>query len=725
MTNRALLILGIATMLAVSCKEKDLYEEVLPSEAQVNTFDFSTVQNIDLSVDYSAYKTYGPVYFSVYSENPFEGSGEAITLKKNVKPIYENYTNADGKFNETVQLPSYAQDLYVITGNFFVMQSLIDAKISNGKAIATAENFAESEAEARKMFRKTGVPTNSLETLYQLSYKVDVNTADKLDEKIFPTWYTPLGKWDSESGRPEYLLDKNTANPDLLFTEEELDGLYQTISNALVANQTCNETYRKQADLTLERESEVAITFLGGITCWNNSLGYYYYTDDNKPTSPEDLHIIMLFPNTQEGKWFRDWMKHPNFYGNIALERGDVVKLMYYPNIANGDLSGATDKFPKGTKLGFILKPNGWGMQKCQGDKKFYNSYKGEGTLKQSTCNIARQYNVWAASTNGLSYCSTEQIANDKGAIATPNPNGESRTAKFAYKNENGDEYAIISFEDACNDLDFDDVVFALKPVSAFTKLPVVENKKTTTNSVYAFEDLWPDKGDFDMNDALVELNQEKEFSKEVSDKEYKIYKQTFSLTTYQNFVTLKSGLAVTLETKTTPTSVVMKKIAPNSTDTIEANFTKDGNVYLLTEDIKAELNTTYILELNYKNGITNDSKTATIKPFIYRTEGNKRWEVHLPYEAPSSKMETNYFGTMDDCSVPEEGKYFVRKGDYPFAFCLTGVSIDSFQETLLLRENEKKKINELYPEFLEWSTSKGAKYPDWYLHPVVKEKKQ
>jgi LruC domain-containing protein len=165
-----------------------------------------------------------------------------------------------------------------------------------------------------------------------------------------------------------------------------------------------------------------------------------------------------------------------------------------------------------------------------------------------------------------------------------------------------------------------------------------------------------------------------------------------------------------------------MKKVDPATpNDTVEVNFTKEGNVYLLTEDVKGEINSTYILELIYNSGIADIAKLASIKPFIYRNEdADKRWEVHIPFEAPTVKMNTSYFGTKDDRSIVEEGKYFVRDSDYPFAFCLAGVTIDKFKNTILLRKNEKAPISQLYPEFLLWSTSKGEQNPDWYLHPAA-----
>jgi LruC domain-containing protein len=268
-----------------------------------------------------------------------------------------------------------------------------------------------------------------------------------------------------------------------------------------------------------------------------------------------------------------------------------------------------------------------------------------------------------------------------------------------------------VSFEDALDDQDFDDLIFALKPVNVFADLPEVEHRKSSTNGVYAFEDLWPKAGDYDLNDALVNVKHEKEFNDNG-----KIIKETFYLTTYQNYVELTSGLALTLETKTTPQSVVMKKIAKGSTVAEEVSFTKDDNVYYLTADFKGELGTTYILELTYQNPLGSSADMASVKPFLYRSEGDKNWEVHIPMEAPTAKMNKSYFGTGDDCSDPSKGLYFVREGNYPFAFYLHGVTINVFENTILKRENESKRIDEFFPGFLEWSTSNGTKNQDWYL---------
>jgi LruC domain-containing protein len=408
-----------------------------------------------------------------------------------------------------------------------------------------------------------------------------------------------------------------------------------------------------------------------------------------------DINIIMLFPNTQDGEWARAVEKKLVDYNGIGVNRGDVVQLMYYPNIANDDKTGATKVFPKGTRIGFVLKTQAWAMQ-----GKDYS-------LDIGAFSGQKKYNVWCSTTDGLSY--GKKLAGDGGKY--PNLEGQSRGAKFSYKTANGDTYTLISFEDAMDDLDFDDLIFALKPVRVFAPVPEIEDKKSSTTGVYAFEDLWPKKGDYDLNDAVVNAKHEKVFNNNG-----KIIKETFYLTTYQNYVTLTSGLALTLETKKNPSKIYMRKIANGSTVEEEVSFTKDGKVYYLTSDFKAELGTTYILELDYNTPLSSSADLASIKPFIYRSEADGDWEVHIPMEAPTAKMNTSYFGKEDDCSIPANGLYFVRQGNYPFAFYLAGANISVFEETILKHSNEGKRIDELFPGFLEWSTSGGKTNQNWYI---------
>jgi len=698
-----LVIIGSALVFSmVSCVDKSKYEPTygLNIEETVskvpNSFDFSTVQKVNLSVDYSAYKTYGPVFFGVYTENPIITVEDAPDdqWKENVSPIYEDYTEANGKFNAVVELPAYAQHLYIATGNFFTGMMLLEADITNGTASVVAEKQQVAGSRGGTRAEGPGESTDDLSAL-NLTNTVD-NNGNVTDEKLYNDWKNWLGTWNSASGRPDYLLDKATADPSLVISEAEMEGLYAAVGTAFKSGSALNEEYCSYPDLLLQQDSEVTFTLLGGSTCWTSSLGYYYYTDDNKPTKREDINPIMLFPNTQDGQWERAQVRNLRSYrGNIGTLRGDVVRLMYYPNIANNDKSGATTVFPKGTRIGFVLKTQSWAMQ-------------GEDySLNIGAFSGGKLYNCWCTTTDGLSYGRFVKSGDGK----YENLGGKSRGAKFSYKATNGDTYTLISFEDAMDDLDFDDLIFALKPIGVFAPVPEIENMKSSTTGVYAFEDLWPLKGDYDLNDAVINAKHEKEF-----DANGKIIKETFYLTTYQNYVELTSGLGLTLNTQVSPNTVAMKKIANGSTETEAATFIKEGNVYYLTDNIKKEIGTTYILELTYGSALSSSNKTASIQPFIYRSEDTQNWEVHIPMEAPTAKMNTSYFGKNDDCSDPANKLYFVREGNYPFAFYLKGANIDVFKETILKRENESKPIDELFPRFLEWSTSGGTTNQDWYI---------
>ena len=708
MKKSTMMLLTLMSVMMFSCKDKDLYDPnaVKPGEEQkvANTFDFSTVQDVMLTVDYSAFNTHGPVFFSIYYENPFVGEGEDEHLDENIKPIYEDYTDKSGRFNQTVELPAYAKHLYVVTGNFFVTERLMETDVQNGGAKATAKS-AGTRAASRAVTRR-GAQTNDVSKMPQLSYNVDDN-GNKIGERVYQDWLTPLGTWDDRSGAPSYLIDKSKVDQELIFSDEDMEGLYATVSQVLNANKACRKTYRDHEDLVLDKASEVTITMLGGSTCWNSSLGYYYYEVGKEPTDTKDLNIIMLFPNTQDGNWTRFDSRKNDYNGNIGVNRGDAIQLMYYPNIADGDLSVVSNVFPANTKIGFILKSHGWGMQ-------------GEDYVIKGFAENDRKYNVWGASTPGLSYCKVPAgFENKKSPYQYPNPDGDSRSAKFAYKTVDGGKYAIVSFEDACNDEDYDDVIFALKPIDAFKPLPEIESDRVVTEGVYAFEDLWPAQGDYDMNDVVVDFKHEREMTRNNTTENFKTIYQTFYLTTYQNYVTLVSGLALKLNTKKKPTSIVMKKIASGSDDEETVTFENDGSIYYLTNDVKAELGTTYILELFYKDGVGKDD-LASVEPFIFRKEANdQEWEVHIPYEVPTAKMDFSYFGKGDDASKVSDNIFFVRSGNYPFAFYLAGVNIDAFKDTILLRANESKMIDKLYPDFLDWSLSKGTEKEQWYLSPA------
>lgn len=690
---------------ATSCKDTDDFLDKNSgnnSKTEANDFDFSTKQDVDLIVDYSAFETFGPVRFSIYDTNPVVNEGtDDEYINENIKPIIDVYTDNSGLFDQTISLPTYANVLHIVTGNLAIGLSHESVEIvKNGTTKVVVKNDGSTyRATMPRRAAGPGEETNDMTKLKSTAYEVN-SSGVPTSVQVYKEWVTPLGPWNSATGRPKYHMVKETANPDLVLSDTEVKDMYNMVINIL-PNGKDNSRYRNKADITLKKESEVSVTVLGSFTCWNSTLGYYYYNESFKPLTLSDLNIIMLFPNTQDGQRDLKW----DYQNNIGTERGDVIQLMYYPNIANGDLSGGRKKFPAGTKIGFIMRSNAWGMM---GDE--YCS------KKTSTYFWNKKMNIWSSSTEGFSY------ANPKinGSFTKPNPNGLARTAEFSYTAANGTKYVILSFEDACDDYDFNDLIFAVNPATSFEAIDELAKDKTTKHGVYAFEDRWPSHSDYDMNDVVIDSKHELYYENGL------VKKEVINLTTYQNYVADKSGLALRLKTKVTPSGIVMKKIAAGDSVAKKVTFTKDtkeNDVYYLTDYITGDLNSTYIFELTYATA-QSISKISEIEPFIYGIRENKdgehtRWEVHLPGYGPTEHMDMSYFRTHDDFSVFHTGGWYKSNIDYPFAFYLDNATAEDFFDTILNPDNETVPISKFYPGFISWSRTKGATNADWYMHPV------
>ena len=700
------------------------------TEDKDNTvFDFSTAQDVDLIVDYSDFKANIPVFFSVYNRDPFIKLDNeplpTVILDENIKPLFSGYTDKNGKFDETITLPTYAKVLHIVTGNFRIGQRRNPVTITDGKATVVVKDELKEERNSRTNKKNapryasgTSVPTTDLSEMKNLYCSFD-------GVQYYKEWVTPLGTWSSTSGRPNYLLDKTDQeliDKGLVFTEEGFNGLYATACAALNSGTDMKETYRQASDMTISHDSEVSITALGSSTCWNSSLGYYYYTGD-APTDKMDLNIIMLFPNTQDGEWPRGSYPNNKYNGNIGTLRGDVVQLMYYPPKGDGslDLEHGTTIFPAGTKIGFILKCNSWGARG--------SDYAVNGD------SYAKKKNIWASTTDGMS------TALDGGK--EPNPNGEARSAKFAYTAPNGNKYVVVSFEDACDDKDYDDLMFALNPANAFDfgDEAQIESRKSYDWDVWAFEDLWPSVGDYDMNDAVIEVRREMEYYAHAEGNEM-LSTESLNLTTYHNDETRENGLGVKLtfvsgfSTTNDLATIYVKKILPGETEPVPVakymnsgnkyyympEFTKlDNNVYLLTDDIDKELGATYVFEITYSKA--RAASAVNVKPFIYRPANSKdnpnnfRWEVHIPYDQPVDKGNEELYGSKPQ-EISTSKNPYLRTGLYPYGFQMKGVDISKFKNTILNPNNEGKPMDTFFPQFIDWSKSKGSKNPEWYLNP-------
>lgn len=625
--------------------DKDLYQEA--PGVEINTSNFSTIQKVQVEIDCSNSESRVP--FSIYDGNPLIEGENTIILKENVQALDGAWTDEQGKFTATVELSAYVSNVYIVSTSPFARQA-IPGKIVNGvlKVSDTDEQFTTRAS-------------------YRESTRFDRNRFNNLG------WNTNLGSFDDRSGVIDYAYKGN--DPKLTLSKSEMNELRTTVSKVLNTLGSCPEEYRTQADLYVEEdETAVVLTALRGWTCWNSSLGYYYYRYDQAPASLKDVKVYAVFPNTQ-----MTWNNGSLQASPQGIKEGTAVQLKYFddPEYPKGK------NFPKGYYIGFILACNAWNTYFTG-----FNSY----TLTEG---------FYASSTKGFS--------------TKVNSGIDVRTAMFKDKNSN----IAIAFEDFMDDQNFTDVVFSLKANPEITNVPPVDEDLNTTiekTGVYAFEDEWPKAGDYDMNDVLVQYTYQKVFNifNEILSESF-IFK-----TLYNKSTVFTNGLGFILSNEGNAQSTEYFIRKENEKDFTVASgadkFTRESNAIILTDNVKTNPNAEYKVTFKYGDKNSNKKQETSIDAFIYRPskEGN-RLEVHCPMKKPTSKVDTSLFGQYEDCSKPNEGIYYVSNQEniYPFAFYLSNANANDIAELKNFDKNEKKSISEIYPKFIDWA--KYGTNADWY----------
>ena len=700
----AMSMIMAAAMTFVSCADWDMphYGAAQPDQT-INNFDFSTTSGeITLNVSYAGCGVKTPVFFELYDEEPitWNEEGNGYVKKEDVKALYSAYTDENCVFSGTITLPAYVEKVWVYSPAFFA-KTLMEANVVGNTITVSDTDGTRSARAATRAAEEDG-------------FCYMTRTDAPKEYQAGKRWKEWLGTYDG-NGKINYAYTGKDLVPDA--------SVYSTHSDIINVGQlNCPQQYRNASDLEITAPAEVVVTYLGGNTCWNSSLGYYYYKVGQEPKSIEDVNVIMLFPNTQDGKWCKI---NSADVPKAGVDRMTSVKLKYYPKIAQDSKEGATDIFPAGYKVGLVLATNAWSK------RLDYNQNKLEKKYSEN-----RYYRSATSSNLGV-----RQNAN-----STDMP----LVASYYTKDE---DFVVVSFEDDYKfedgkggDQNFSDVVLTIgtNPVATIANLPTLNLWRNADDSgfvtltetlkgTYLFEDLWPQKGDYDMNDACVEYIQGT-----YKDKWNDTYGETFSFKPRQNFATKKNGIAFRLiggdrvEVNSNggktgkrisgyhlPAEVKLYLGNKDITDQLE--YDQENQIFYVIPDTKKNPGLTYTVEFlhipdgspkfyerNYKE------YKSQIDVFLYRKEGDKNWEVHTKGMEPTPKMNFDYFGKGDDLSKPAEGIYYVRAGNYPYALFLNGQQIDKMSKIFDI-ENEGFTLDVMYPKYTKWVETEGIENSNWY----------
>ncbi len=220
------------------------------------------------------------------------------------------------------------------------------------------------------------------------------------------------------------------------------------------------------------------------------------------------------------------------------------------------------------------------------------------------------------------------------------------------------------------------------------TKCDVVNIPGENVYGSYAWEDLWPAKGDFDFNDKIIDRN-----TVLALDGNGDVIQATHKFVLKAAGAAYKNGFGFSMPgiAPSEVVSVTSSYIQPQNYTAIEINGTESGQseavviVYENWEDIVTftQVGTFFntlknaSAGLGYADTITvtvvfnNPQLVATaleLDPFLIR-DGNRGAEVHLPWHGPTDLADLSLLGTQDDSSAyPAMGNNYVSSNNIPWA---------------------------------------------------------
>lgn len=253
-----------------------------------------------------------------------------------------------------------------------------------------------------------------------------------------------------------------------------------------------------------------------------------------------------------------------------------------------------------------------------------------------------------------------------------------------------------------------------------------------------AFEDNWPQTGDYDMNDVVVAMRTSKFSNDNNQTTRYQVSGKVLALGAgYHNGFAIQLDGIPTSEIDANLTSLFVNGVKTEFSP-LELNAPEDDAVLIISSDLKSRLpampsceyyrtrrncdNYESLDEFNFTlvvtlaNGVADESSPSNIlNPFIFPTPGiyhgsdfasppGRALEIHLKDKKVSARFDTSFFGLADDRSSVENT--FVTSTGMPWALEIPG---------LWSHPIEKQDLLKAYPRFKEFVESNALSSGAWY----------
>ncbi|WDF55674.1 LruC domain-containing protein [Mucilaginibacter sp. KACC 22063] len=682
------LLAGIATF--TSCK-KDNNNGNTPitpaNKIAPDGFNFATTKNVKLNVTLKDNNN-GPiagVIVSVYKPDNTSTDGS----------IFKGVTDKNGNITATVTLPA-SYDKLIIDPAYIGLLHNATASINNGSVTAVIGGKTGYSGDIIPDAINNNPNANSS------TGKITINGL--LTTEIgYPTGYSSSNAFLSPTnlGRPAYLESTgDVIDASLLsYVNSSLpEGTPVTTSHPEYLTSSAVKT------INVTAKSDVWITFVAEGAGYQNTLAYYTYKTGSAPTSSGGGTLLggidkitYIFPNASAAG------------SGGGLVAGDKVKL---------------GTFDAGTSIGFVLIQNAWtGSGVNTGAAKFYSQdeFNPENTAalrKHSVMlydDVHKLYLLGFEDTNRQTGGSDNDF-NDLVVYASANPITAISNNGVANIDRGGDT-------DGDGVLDTQDA-FPNDPTRAF----ISYYPSASSYSTVAFEDNFPKKGDYDLNDLLV--NYRYQF---ISNASNQVVEMTGTYTIGAAGASFHNGFGVQLPVSASAVASVTGQQAISNYITFASNGVEAGQskaVIIPFDNHEALIKNpdgSYLINtLSSKAKVTSSTATVNVKfttpvaastltpsafnPFLI-SNLRRGYEVHLPNMAPTDKATTTLFGTDDDNTSVAAGRTYVSKENWPWAISFN-TTFDYPFETV--------PINTAYPHFADWAASGGTTYTDWYSNTAA-----
>ncbi|TDQ07539.1 LruC domain-containing protein [Pedobacter metabolipauper] len=677
-----------------SCKKSGTKDpEPDPISPIPSSFSYATNKELSISVR-----------LLTNADKPIQGAVLNITDPNNSERVFlRAVSDANGYIRGNISVPSY-MDTLTINPNYIGLLNNVRAHIGTktsvnaiigGVSMASGDIIPEvvkfpAVTNPGSILATGGTGNKALALTY--GYPSPYTSSN---DAIVNTSTYPLAL-----GRPKYL----EATADVIETS-----LLNYVNASLPEGKpitTSHPDYLSASalnNIVVTATSDIYVTFVSEGANNLNTLAYYAYDTDSPPANVTlggalggIDKITMVFPNAS------------GLQSGGGLISGDRVKL---------------GTFDAGTTIAFVLIQNGWnGSGVSTSSTKFYSETKFNPELSttKKKHSVLLYDNVHSLYLMGFEDINREATSdndfNDLVIYVKSSPANSVSTTGMSLIDKGGDtdgDGVIDGLDDFPND-----------PSRAY----ITYSPSATGWSTLAFEDNWPIKGDYDVNDLVV--NYRYTFIKNAQNAVVEMageYQPVAAGASYKNGFGVQLPISASLVSSVTGQSLQSSyiQLASNGVESGQSkavlipfdNYENllrnpDGSAQVNTDPAKSKVTPSKVtLAIKFISPVAAaDLGTAPFNPFLI-INLKRGYEVHLPFNSPTDKVTSSLFGTGDDNSNPATGRYYLGKDNSPWALSFT----DMFSYPI-----EGSPITNGYMHFNEWATSGGTTFKDWYVNTAA-----